>query len=41
MFAKKIMFSLLCASLVGMVACGDEKSDHADNNPVLPTDLLM
>lgn len=36
MFAKKIMFSLLCASLVGMVACGDEKSDHADNNPVMP-----
>lgn len=36
MSAKKFMFSLLCASLLGMVACGDDKSDSADTNPVVP-----
>ena len=34
MFAKKALYPLLCASLLGVVACGDEKS--SDSNPVLP-----
>ena len=34
MFAKKALYPLLCASLLGMGACGDEKS--SDSNPVAP-----
>ena len=33
--SKKIMLPLLCASLLGLLACGDEKSSH-DSNPVTP-----
>ncbi|MBO4713092.1 MAG: hypothetical protein J5615_04290 [Fibrobacter sp.] len=36
MFVKKLMLPLLCASLMGMVACGDESSDHSNSNPVVP-----
>lgn len=34
MFAKKAMYPLLCASLLGMYACGDDKS--SGGNPVSP-----
>lgn len=33
--SKKIMLPLLCASLLGLLACGDEKSSH-ESNPVVP-----
>lgn len=37
MFAKKVLFPLLCASLLGLVACGDEESNHSNSNPVGPS----
>lgn len=33
--SKKIMLPLLCASLLGLLACGDEKSNN-ESNPVTP-----
>ena len=37
MFAKKVLFPLLCVSLLGLVACGDEESNHSNSNPVGPS----
>lgn len=34
--SKKFILPLLCASLLGFTACGDEESSHA-SNPVIPT----
>lgn len=36
MLSRKVFFPILCGSLLGLSACGDEKSGN-DNNPVIPT----